>query len=134
MSTLISNESFCMRTITHPLKSTQVYLCELLPVDPVIEHLQLLQNSLEMICNNKIKKSSVIIDCSLLLKKKLIKRFLQGSLTNLMSIENPIGLDKFIIVTSSPIVKVFSSGIIKLKKADHYTKICASMQDALKEL
>ena len=139
MNNMISNEAFNVMVGTHPVgthpvKTMKLYIFQLMPVDAQQEHLDLLQNSLEMICKNEAGQSSVILDCSLLLQKKMIKRFLQRSLSKLAAIENPTGLYKLIIVTSSSIVKVVSTGIIKLKKADHYTKICTTMTDAMLEL
>lgn len=125
--TLISNEAFLMQLAQHPNKAQNVYTFQMLPVDAQQEHLDLLQNSLSMICTNALCKSTIILDCSLLKQKSLVK---QSCLKKIIGIDNPTGLDKFIIVTTCTLISVLSKGIIKLKRADSYTKICASIEEA----
>lgn len=130
---VISNEAFTM-VLDQRAERSNLYVLQMLPVDAQQVHLDLLQSSLEMICNNSLMKSSIVLDCSLLKQKGLVKRFMKLCFKKIIAIDNPAGLDKFIIVTTSTLVSVMSKSIIKLKRADHYTKICPSMEEALREV
>lgn len=121
----------------HPRdKSINLYYFEMQPLNETHQHhLDLLGDSLALICNSKIGgMSSIILDCSALTSGELIKRFLKLSLSRALAINNPDGLDKFMIITSSGIVKVMSNSIIALKRAAHYTKVCSSKDEAIGEL
>jgi hypothetical protein len=130
---VISNEAFTM-VLDRRAERSNLYVLQMLPVDAQQVHLDLLQSSLEMICNNALMRSSIVLDCSLLKQKGLVKRFMKLCFKKIIAIDNPAGLDKFIIVTTSTLVSVMSKSIIKLKRADHYTKICSSMEEALREV
>lgn len=130
---VISNEAFTM-VLDRRAERSNLYVLQMLPVDAQQVHLDVLQSSLEMICNNSLMKSSIVLDCSLLKQKGLVKRFMKLCFKKIIAIDNPAGLDKFIIVTTSTLVSVMSKSIIKLKRADHYTKICSSMEEALREV
>lgn len=134
---MMTNEVFIMELCEHPRqKETNLYYFELKPLTEAHQHhLDLLGDSLAMICNNKSgKKSSIVLDCSALTNSGLIQRFLKLSFKKALAIDNPMGLDKFMIITASVLVKVISNSIIKIKNAAHYTKVCASREEALSNL
>ena len=135
MNTLITNSAFAMRVEKHPVKLSNLYVFELLPGDAQQVNLDLLHSSLAMICSNESGiKSSVILDCSLLKNNGLIQRFIKLCFKKLVGIDNRKGLDKLVIVTSSGLVSVMSKSIIKLKKAEQYSKVCSTMAEALEEI
>jgi hypothetical protein len=133
---MIKNEVFILGLYDHPRdKSINLYYFEMQPLTEAHQYdMDLLGDSLAMICNSETGLSSIVLDCSALKSGELLKRFLKLSLGRALGITNPAGLDKFMIITSSRLVKVMSNSIIKLKKAAHYTKICSSKEEAICEL
>lgn len=98
------------------------------------EYIDLLSESLAVICNNTVEmKSSVILDCSALKNLDLIRRLWRLSFKRALSINNT-GLDKFLLVSTSRLANSFSTGIIRLKKAGDYAKICNSLEEAIQSL
>jgi hypothetical protein len=138
MSVLIANDAFLLTQTAHPKQpAVHLYIYQLLPNENAQQyHMDLLANSLDLICNNTSGSSAVIIDCSFVTKKGLVKQFLKLCFKDVIDIEiaDRAGLVKMLIVTTSGLVKTMSNGIIKLKRADKYTKVCSSMAEAMAEL
>ena len=137
ISIMMTNEVFSMGLCEHPKqKATNLYCFEMKPLtDAHQRHLDLLGDSLAVICNNTSgKRSSIILDCSALTNRGLINRILKLSFKNAFEIDKPVDLDKFMIITESTLVKIMSNSIIKMKNASNYTKVCTSREEALSNL
>lgn len=136
MTTLISNDIFELTKIDHPSnRAIKLYNFKMLPLsDARQETLDLLSESIAMICNNASgAKSSIILDCADLNNIDLIASFWRLSFKKALAINNT-GLDKFLLISRSVIVKSLSNNIIHIKHAGHYTKVCISREEALSEL
>lgn len=129
----MQNSVFMLSMMAHPRdSSTKLYYFTVWPLvgaDP--RHVDLLGDSLAMICNVATgEKSSIILDCSVLTSGD----FRKMSLVRALAIDAHTGLDRLLIVTSSEFIKMMTNGIIALKKASSYAKVCLSSEEALLEL
>lgn len=98
------------------------------------DELNLLTQSLSLICNSTTEKHSVILDCSSLAAGDVVRKFLELDIFDASKGIGNAGLDKFVIVTQVKAVQKVSKLVIALKKASHYTKVCKSLEAALFEI
>jgi hypothetical protein len=133
---LMSNDVFRLAQCAHPTSlQTKLYYFQMQPLTEAHqEQLDLLSESLAMICQNSSgTKSSIILDCSALTSFCLLQRFWSLSFQKALGIDN-VGLDKFVVLSTSQLVNSLSNGIIHIKRATDYTKICCTLQEALQYL
>lgn len=126
MNTLFRNETFALHEI-----SKNNYHFEMQPNKGVNQdHINLLSNSIRLICNNDSgKQSSIILDCSRLNTLQLVSQFYNLCFTGALDITN-VGLKWFIIVTTSDMLVSLTAKIIVLKSANSYTKVVSTLQEA----
>lgn len=133
---ILNNSVFTLEKLPHPRPEavSSFYYISLQPRASATQaEVDVLSRALATICNNASEKSAVILDCSQLRTVEIVDRFLQLDLSRAIGVGQQ-GLDKFVIVTHNKCLTGFSNTIIKRKHAGSYTKICASLDEALRML
>ena len=102
---------------------------KLLPKSNAQEAMKFLGEIIIDVCNCQKTKNSIVLDCTDL---KNVTNLSSLKLSEILKLGyRPVGLEQFFIVTKSVLIKTFAKGIIKVKKAQEYTHVCKTGEDAL---
>ena len=120
-------------TLVYESKTLTPYLyIKLLSKGNAQEAMKFIGNIILEVCNNETTKNSIILDCTELKKVTNLNKLNLGNILKLGY--QPVGLEKFFIVTKSIIVKTFAKGIIRIKGAKEYTHVYSSLLEAVSNL
>lgn len=126
---LMDNESFSVQRMA---QAAPLYYYRLKPhVKASAAELAALTESLRTICDAKDQKSSVILDCSALRGVDAMKRLLALDLLQTSKSIGQSGILQFVLVTDQSGLRTVAQAIINMRKAADYTRVTASLPEAL---
>ena len=130
---MLETKLFSLSQQTLPNGSTYFYYQMHRVSEATQQDFDVLSQSLALICDNTNERNSIVLDCSQINQCEFISRFWTLSFGNALSITNK-GLNKFVLISQSKLLKTLSKPIIAIKKASKYTFIVASLDAALAQL
>lgn len=96
------------------------------------KHLDIFCKSLKTVSHFQ-KNTVIILDCTLVINAKFVKKFFKVGITQLKQLERGY-IEKLFIISSSKIIIAAGTLIVKMKKATNYTTMVSTIEEAYKLL